>query len=248
VQPTSRQGCSAPGLSPRWCPGCVLRRRGLGRPHPALRNLPDQTVVVRSDLWQIVHAERAALVADLAGLRNDLWATPSLCHGWDVRDIVAHLAATATLSYPGFVKEFLLAGLSSGRIVDKQVRLGRTRTPAELLSALRSAIDSTASPPQPTITRLIEIIVHGEDIRRPLHIRHDYSTTHIAEALDYLASDRRSGGKTRLAGLRLQATDATFAVGEGSRVEGPAVSLLLVATGRRVALADLTGPGRRRLE
>jgi uncharacterized protein (TIGR03083 family) len=141
-----------------------------------------QTVVVRSDLWQVVRAERAALVADLAGLRSEQWATPSLCDGWDIHDVVAHLAATATLSYIGFVKEFLLAGLSPSRIADKQVRAGRLRRPAESLSALRSAIEQTVSPPQPTITRLIEIIVHGEDIRRPLQIHHDYSTSYIAEA------------------------------------------------------------------
>jgi uncharacterized protein (TIGR03083 family) len=171
-----------------------------------------------------------------------------LCDGWDIHDVVAHLAATATLSYIGFVKEFLLAGLSPSRIADKQVRAGRLRRPAESLSALRSAIEQTVSPPQPTITRLIEIIVHGEDIRRPLQIHHDYSTSYIAEALDYLASDRRSGGKARLAGLSLHATDASCVVGDGDQVEGLAVSLLLAATGRRVALADLTGPGRRRLD
>jgi len=209
---------------------------------------PDDVMKLRSDLWHTVHAERAALVDDLAGLRSEQWATPSLCDGWDIHDVVAHLAATATLSHPGFVKEFLLVGLSSSRIVDKQVRAGRLRRPAESLSALRSAIDQTVSPPQPMITRLIEIIVHGEDIRRPLQIHHDYSTTHITEALGYLASDRRSGGKTRLAGLRLHATDANVVVGDGDQVEGPAVSLLLAATGRRVALADLTGPGRQRLD
>jgi hypothetical protein len=98
------------------------------------------------------------------------------------------------------------------------------------------------------ITRLIEIIVHGEDIRRPLQIHHDYSTTHITEALDYVAGDRRSGGKTRLAGLRLHATDASVVVGDGNQVEGPAVSLLPAVTGRRVALAGLTGRGRQKLD
>jgi uncharacterized protein (TIGR03083 family) len=164
-----------------------------------------QTVAVRSDLWRVIHAERAALVDDLAGLDPAQWATPSLCDGWDVHDVVAHLAATATLSLLGFAKEFLLAGFSSGRIVDKQVAAGRRRKPSETLSALRSAIFSAASPPQPAITRIIEIIVHGEDIRRPLHIGHDYSTVHIAEALDYLARDGSSGAKAHLAGLRLHA-------------------------------------------
>lgn len=206
------------------------------------------TVLSRSDLWQVVHAERAAIVNDLAGLRSEQWTTPSLCDGWDIHDVVAHLAATATLSYLRFFREFLLAGLSTNRIVDKQIRAGRLCRPEESLSALRSAIDQTVSPPQPIITRIIEIIVHGEDIRRPLQIHHDYSITHITEALDYFARDRASGGQARLAGLSLRTTEAKMVVGDGDLVEGPAVSLLLAAGGRRVALADLTGPGRQKLE
>jgi uncharacterized protein (TIGR03083 family) len=202
---------------------------------------------VRYDLWAVVHAERADLVDDLTDVPAAAWATPSLCAGWDVRDVVAHLAATATVSRWTFAKELVLAGLSPDRIVDKQIRSGRTRTPADSLYALRSAIICTASPPQPTITRIIEIIVHGEDIRRPLQISHGYCTSHIVEALHYLARDQRSGGKTRLKGLALRATDADIVLGHGERVEGPAVSLLVAAAGRRAALSDLSGPGHQQL-
>lgn len=194
-------------------------------------------------MWRVVYAERAALVEDLDGLQPEQWATPSLCDGWDVRDVVAHLAATATLSPLAFAKEFLLAGLNTSRIVDKQVAAGRLLTPADTLSALRSAIDLTMSPPQPTITRLIEIVVHAEDIRRPLQIHHDYSTTHLAEALNYLTRDRLSGAKARLTGLRLHTTDTHVQVGSGDRIDGPAVPLLLAASERRAALDDLSGPG-----
>ena len=195
----------------------------------------------------MIHAERAALVDDVACLTPEQWATTSLCDGWDIHDMVAHLAATATLSLPRFAKEFLLAGFSSGRIVDNQVAEGRRREPSETLCALRSAIFSTASPPQPIITRVIEIIVHSEDIRRPLHIWHDYSTTYVADALDYLSRDRSSGAKARLAGLHLHDTASDTDIGSGLLVEGPAVPLLLAAAGRSVALADLRGPGIRTL-
>lgn len=46
-----------------------------------------------------------------------------------------------------------------------------------------------------------------------------------------------------MAWLRLQATDTDWAVGEGAQVEGPIAALLLLLTGRRVALAQLSGPG-----
>lgn len=196
-----------------------------------------------SDVWPNVHNERDALVAALARLEPAAWDIASLCDGWAVRDVVAHLAATAVLSKRGFVRAFVRAGFSTDRIVQRQIADAREHTPAELLAALHSSVKSVASPPLPSITRIIEIIVHGEDIRRPLGLRHAYSTVHVGAAIAYLAGDRLSGARRRLAGLTLTGEDADFAVGDGLAVNGPAVSLLLAACGRRAALSDLSGPG-----
>jgi uncharacterized protein (TIGR03083 family) len=202
-----------------------------------------QTVAMRSELWAGVHAERAALVQDLTDYEHLDWATPSLCSGWDVRDVVAHLAATATLSLTKFAGELVVAGFRPNRITEKQIHAGRQRSALQALDALRSAIYATASPPQPTITRVIEIVVHCEDIRRPLQIARAYDTTHIARALSYLSRDHRFGAKNLIQGLQLCATDADIAIGQGGRVEGPAVSLLLAASGRRQVVDELAGPG-----
>jgi uncharacterized protein (TIGR03083 family) len=139
--------------------------------------------------------------------------------------------------------KFVVAGFRPNRIAEKQIDAGRQRSALEALEALRSAIYATSSPPQPTITRVIEIVVHGEDIRRPLQIAHPYDTTHIAGALNYLSRDHRFGAKTLIHGLQLCATDTDIAIGHGERVEGPAVSLLLAASGRRPVIEDLSGPG-----
>ena len=48
--------------------------------------------------WPLVHAERAALAADLADLAGQQWATPSLCTGFTVRQVLAHLTAGASLN------------------------------------------------------------------------------------------------------------------------------------------------------
>lgn len=200
-------------------------------------------LATRAELWANVHAERAALVRDLDDHQRLDWGTPSLCPGWDIRDMVAHLAATATLSLPRFAAELVSAGFRPDRIVEKQVDAGRQYSALHALDALRSAIYATASPPQATMTRVIEIVVHAEDIRRPLRIRHAYDLTHIAGALSYLSRDHRFGAKTLVRDLQLVATDADFAIGHGERVEGPAVSLLLAASGRLAAIEELSGPG-----
>lgn len=170
-----------------------------------------------------------------------------MCARWAVRDVVAHLAATAALSRVGFAREFVRAGFNVNRIVERQVALAREQDASESLTALRSTVNHKVSPPAPLITRIIEIIVHGEDIRRPLGINHAYSTTCIEEAVAYLAggrySHRYSGGKQHLRGLTLSATDAAFSVGSGPLVQGPAVALLLAACGRSARFHELSGPG-----
>jgi hypothetical protein len=59
-----------------------------------------QTAGMRSDLWRVVWAERAALVDDLDGLTPDQWQTPSVCAGRDVHDVLAHVAAPASRGRP----------------------------------------------------------------------------------------------------------------------------------------------------
>jgi uncharacterized protein (TIGR03083 family) len=195
---------------------------------------------MNSSIWPVVHAERRALVEDLVSLGAAEWETPSLCAGWAVRDVVAHLAATAALTRVGFAREFVGAGFSVDRIIERQLARAREQDAPASLTALRSAVDYGASPPLPLITRVIEIVVHGEDIRLPLGIDHAYTTTSVAEAVSYLFGDRPSGGKKRLKGLALTATDVEFSIGDGPLVKGSALALLLAASGR---LDELSGPG-----
>ncbi|MDT5186441.1 MAG: hypothetical protein QOI29_4599 [Mycobacterium sp.] len=188
------------------------------------------------------HAERRVLVDDLAGLESAAWETPSLCAGWAVRDVVAHLAATAALSRVCFAREFVLAKSSVERIVETQVALALDQDASASSAALQTVMNSFASPPLPLVTRIIEIVVHGEDIRRPLGLKHVYSTKLIADAVEYLSGDLASGGKKRLKGLTLEATDVDFSFGDKPLVTGSAVALLLTASGRSAALDELSGP------
>jgi hypothetical protein len=47
----------------------------------------------------------------------------------------------------------------------------------------------------------------------------------------------------KLAGFRLSATDTQWSAGDGPEVRGPIAALLLVCTGRAVALPQLSGDG-----
>ena len=102
-----------------------------------------------------------------------------------------------------------------------------------------------STPPAPLDSRLVEQVVHGEDIRRPLGITHSYSQDAVLRSLRLQARTPAAFGGARelVSGVRLTATNADVSIGDGPDVTGPALSLLLAASGRRVALDDLDGPG-----
>ncbi len=202
-----------------------------------------------TDVWSLVHAERDALIADLERVPDAAWETPSGCAGWSVHDVAAHLVDTALTTRIGFVAGLVRARFDFDRQNDRGVQRHRGATPRETLERLRAVARRTSTPPAPLDSRLVEEIVHGEDIRRPLGIRRAYPQEAVERGIHLQARTPRSfgGGKELLAQARLTATDSDVALGEGADVSGPSLSLLLVLTGRSAALDDLEGPGRERL-
>ncbi|MFF9489999.1 maleylpyruvate isomerase family mycothiol-dependent enzyme [Streptomyces sp. NPDC014676] len=207
---------------------------------------PAQTTDRRREtgVWSLIHAERAALAADLAGLTDERWATPSLCDGLTVREVLAHLTAGASL---GTVR--WLAGVIRCRFdFDKQVAVRLAEqlgaTPGETLERFRRVVPSTTKPPLPAIAMLGETIVHGEDIRRPLGIRRGRPVDVVTRTAEYYrGTDLVVVAKGRIGGLRLVADDGPFTTGSGPLVSGPTLALIMAMTGRAAYCDDLEGDG-----
>ena len=196
------------------------------------------------DIWPLVHAERRALAEDLAGLTPELWATPSLCTGWSVHDVLAHMVATAKETPAGFLAGMVRSGFRIQRMTERRIAEEKAGGPAATLAAFRTVETATSAPPGPKLSWLGEALVHAEDIRRPLGIAHEYPVASVTAVTDFYAgSNVVIGGRNRVAGLTLRATDTDWSHGDGPLVEGPAASLMLATTGRRAALDDLHGPG-----
>ena len=196
------------------------------------------------DIWPVVHAERRALADDLAGLTPEQWQTPSLCAGWSVHDVLAHMVATAKETPAGFLVGMLGSGFRISRLTEKRIAEEKAGGPAATLAAFRSVEKSTSAPPGPKLSWLGEALVHAEDIRRPLGISHAYPVDAVTAVTDFYAgSNVLIGGKNRVAGVTLRATDTDWSHGSGPAVEGPARALMLATTGRTAALDELTGPG-----
>jgi uncharacterized protein (TIGR03083 family) len=195
-------------------------------------------------VWELVHTERAALAADLAGLRGEQWDTRSLCTELPVREVLAHLTASASL---GPVR--WLAGVIRCRFdFDRQVamRLGEQlgADPTETLDRFRQIVTSRTKPPLPVLALLGETIVHAEDIRRPLGIRRDYPIETVTRVAEYYhGTDQVVLARRRVRGLRLEASDGPFTAGTGPRVSGRTVALTMAMTGRMAYCDELEGDG-----
>jgi uncharacterized protein (TIGR03083 family) len=195
-------------------------------------------------IWPTVHAERKALLEDVADLSDAEWSTPSLCTEWTVADVLAHLLSAAKMTPPRFAIRFAGAGFDFNKFTAQQVAIEGGDGPAATLTAFRAAEPRETAPPGPKATWLGEAFVHGEDIRRPLGIRREYPLAQVTRALAFYAgSNTVIGGKNRVAGLTLQPSDIDFSIGTGPTVRGPAIALLLAATGRKSALDELSGAG-----
>ncbi|MET3370814.1 UNVERIFIED_CONTAM: uncharacterized protein (TIGR03083 family) [Jeotgalibacillus campisalis] len=198
-----------------------------------------------SVVWPVVHHERRALLQDLEPLPAAQWRTPSLCAGWDVHDVLAHIIDSAKTTRLNFIRRLIASQMDFDR--DNAVGVDREKTgePGQTLNGLRAVLSRTSGPPASLATRLVEAFVHGEDIRRPLGIHRDYPAEHVATALSYQVktSTKMGGGKEIAEGWSLVATDTSFHHGNGPAVEGSAIALLLAVSGRPIGTHEVSGPG-----
>src|SRR5206468_3704273 len=118
-----------------------------------------------------------------------------------------------------FFTKIIGSGFRLKALEAKDIARETEGTPADTLRRFREIVSSTKSPPGPAMSWLGETIVHAEDIRRPLAITHMYPTEALTWTADYFkGSNIAIGSKKRIAGLKLNATDADWTHGEGPEV------------------------------
>ena len=199
-----------------------------------------------TDTWDLIAGERRALAAELDALTDDQWATPSLCAGWAVRDVVAHLVFPMRFGMVRLMGKLAARRFDFGRLADEEAR-GDPRGPDELVAALRANAEHRFHPPGfGPEAPLTDVIIHGQDIRRPLGLPCVIDEEPMRIALDLLTSPKAARGfiaRGRLPGLRFEATDLGWSHGAGATVSGPAEALAMAIAGRACALDELEGEG-----
>lgn len=202
---------------------------------------------------ETIRTERLALVERLRGLSDEDWCRPSLCAGWTVHQVLAHLVAPFTVSAPAMALA-IARGRGVGRGMDAVARrIAHEREPAELLSTLESNAASRFHPPGlPLAAPLTDVVAHSADIRWALGdpVADWSAPARLIPVLEFLTSHRAIAGfvpPRRLRGVALVADDQSWAHGHGDEVRGPSIALAMAVLGRDEALAALGGAGAERL-
>ncbi|GIE95071.1 maleylpyruvate isomerase family mycothiol-dependent enzyme [Paractinoplanes rishiriensis] len=190
-----------------------------------------------------VVAERTELVQMLAGLTPEQWAAPSLCAGWRVREVVAHITMPYRMGLPQFLGGMVRARGNFNRMADRVARRDTGRfSDAELLGSLRDNVAHQWQPPGGgPVGALSHDLIHGLDISVALGVARRPPVERVGMIL--AAADGRNLRYfgVDLSGVRLEATDLDFRMGAGAPLRGAAQDLLLIVCGRRVPASRLEG-------
>jgi len=186
-------------------------------------------------VWQHIDNERTWLADLLESLPQEAWQQPSLCEGWTVRDVGAHLTFAQTR-----VRDLLGPAVRAGFRYDALVRDTALRSPLthdEIVATLRGFVGSRRKVAFITdLEPLIDILVHNQDICRPLGIDHPMPPDAAAAAADRVLSTPRPIRRWKPPrGMRMVATDVDWTYGAGDEVRAPMGSHLLALTGRQAA-------------
>jgi uncharacterized protein (TIGR03083 family) len=197
-----------------------------------------------TDLMTAIAAERRDLAVTLAGLAPADWDTPSLCAGWRVREVVAHMTMPFRYSPERFGQEMAEAQGDFDKMADRAARRDAAQLPAtELVRVLRENENFRWEPPGGGLTgALTHDVIHGLDITVPLGTGRRVPEGSVRTVLDTMTRPGAPGYfGTDLTGVQLVADDIDWSYGAGPAVSGPAQDLALVLCGRQLPKGELHG-------
>jgi uncharacterized protein (TIGR03083 family) len=196
-----------------------------------------------AEIRAAVAAERRAQVALYSSLSEQEWDTPSLCAGWRVREVLAHITMPFRYSLRRVAWEVLRARGSFDRMADRRARIDAQQlSSAQLWDSLRDNIEHPWSPPGGgPLGALSHDVIHGLDVSTPLGLDHHASPDRVGMVLAGLRPKNIAFFGVDLDGVQLRATDIDWSYGSGEPLRGRAQDLLLLLCGRRVAAGRLEG-------
>lgn len=199
-------------------------------------------------MYAIATANRLLAADMFDALSDEQWRTPSLCAGWTVREVAAHLVPPANgfKILPVLGRMIRFRG-DLDRMVDVTVRQDAQRPVETIVSELRQRASVKLSAPGiGPAGPMADTAIHLRDAARPLGLQVNPDASSWLPVLEFLVSKPAARGfvaKGRLSGLHLQATDESWHWGAGDEIRGTAEAIALAAAGRTAVLPELDGPG-----
>jgi len=201
--------------------------------------------IEREQVFRAVAGERRHIADLIDALDDRALATPSLCAGWDVKTVAAHLVSVVADSFWTFQRT-AIRHRGFDRAIDALARRRAQAATTEITRTLRQRADHRLSPPVTgPLSGLTDVLVHSGDIRIPLGLEFRPDDEKVTWALDFLTGPHPLGfvPRGRLRGIALHSTDTGKSWGEGAEIRGPAALLMMAVTGRDAALNAVRGPG-----
>lgn len=196
-----------------------------------------------TQITEAIAAERRELAQLLAGLPAASWDAPTLCAGWRVRDVVAHM--TMPFRYPArkFVLEMAKSGANFAKMADRCARRDSARPTAVLQAELR---DNERYPWQPPgggfEGALVHDVIHGLDMTVPLGNGREVPPDRLRMVLAVITEPKTlKHFGADLSGVQLRADDMDWSFGSGALLTGQAQDLALVLCGRVLPAGRLSG-------
>jgi uncharacterized protein (TIGR03083 family) len=199
--------------------------------------------VLDSDLSVAIAAERRDLAGVLSGLPAGSWDAPTLCAGWRVREVVAHMTMPFRYSTARFITEMARSRGNFHRMADRCARRDAAMPAADLLAALRDNAEYPWKPPGGGLEgALVHDVIHGLDITVALGLGRKVPEDRLRIVLGVITRPRTLRQfDADLTGIELRADDIDWSFGSGTPVSGPAQDLALVLCGRRLPGGRLHG-------
>jgi uncharacterized protein (TIGR03083 family) len=163
----------------------------------------------------------------------DTWDAPTLCAGWQVRHVVAHVTMPARLSAEQFGAEMAAARGDFTVLSDTVAARDAALPTAELLEALRSPVLHAWQPPGGGAAgALSHAVIHSLDVTVALGRPAVAPVEAVVAVLDQLTAADGAFFGIDLTGVRLEATDTAWSWGSGEPVRADSGQLVALLSGR----------------
>ena len=196
----------------------------------------------RDQVRAMLQAECRELADFLDSLSSADWDEASLCEGWTVREVTAHLASVVGLSRRGLVGRAVRYGTGTDGANERSALAYARKSPTDLVRSIGDPARLGLGFFYPRWA-LCETVVHHQDIRRGLCRPRSIPAERVEVAIDVLLRmsflTPRQGIPKRVA---LVATDTGLRRGEGPELRGSAEALLMSLAGRDSVLSEIAWP------